>query len=185
MTIRRHSGYTLIEIVVVMAVILILGAVFLPSLTGVEGDRPIKAAGDLLRARIADARSRAMDEGISYRLALSPDFRRVRITPDDQTLQSPPNESESQDPLVSDNVFPKGVTARVVGDDSGEATVDQYGWTRIATFEPLGTCKETVVEVELNQPGVYSLVVRMRGLTGHVQILKRTKSGKLVGGTTR
>ena len=180
MTRHRQSGYTLIEIIVVMAVIVLLGAVFIPILTSVEGDRPIKAAGDLMRARMAEARARAMDDGIAYRLALSQDGRRVRIAPDDQTQKAvPPDEGESSDSQNSDNVFPKGVTAHVVGDESGEATVDQYGWTRIATFEPLGTCRETVVEVELNQPGVYSLLVRMRGLTGNVQIMKRTKSGNV------
>ncbi len=175
---RRHSGYTLMEIIVVMAVIIILGAVFIPTLTGVEGDRPIKAAGDLMRARLAEARARAMEDGIPYRLALSPDFRRVRVTPDDQTGNAfPPDENESQDPSVSDYVFPKGVTARVLNDVSGESVVDQFGWTTVATFEPLGTSKETVVEVELSQPGVYQLLVRMRGLTGNVSITKRTKSG--------
>lgn len=174
---HRHAGYTLIEIVVVMAVIVILGAVFIPSLTGVEGDRPIKAAGDLLRARMAEARSQAMENGIRYRLALAPDGRRVRVAPDDASFADAGPTDDGAGPLVSDNVFPLGVTARVVSDEAGEATVDQYGWTRVATFEPLGTCRETVVEVELTQPGTYTLVVRMRGLTGHTQTFKRTRSG--------
>ena len=88
-----------------------------------------------------------------------------------------PQDDESTSPLISDNVLPKDVKARVISDDAGEATVDQNGWTRVATFEPLGTCRETVVELELSQPGVYSLIVRIRGLTGNVQIFKRTQSG--------
>jgi prepilin-type N-terminal cleavage/methylation domain-containing protein len=174
---HRQPGYTLVELLVVMAVIVLLGAIFLPSLTGVEGDRPIKAARDLLRARMAEARYRAMEDGIRYRLALSPDGRRVRVAPDDESFNDIPPAEDEGGPLVSDNVFPLTVTATVVSDESGSATVDQYGWTRVATFEPLGTCRETVVEVELNQPGTYTLVVRLRGLTGNVQTFKRTRSG--------
>lgn len=174
-TIRR-PGYTLIELIVVMAIVSILAAVLIPTLTSVEGDRPIKAAGDLIRARMAEARSRAMEDGVTYRLALSPDGKRVRIAPDKAFADTAPVD-DSSGPLVSDNVLPQDVTARVVSDDAAEATVDQYGWTRVATFEPLGTCREAVVEVELNQPGVYSLVVQMRGLTGSVKVFKRTQSG--------
>lgn len=179
---RLAAGYTLIELIVVMAVIAILAALFIPTLSSVEGDRPIKAAGDLLRARIAEARYRAMEDGIRYRLALAPDGRRVRVAPDDDSFADrPPIEGDEGGPLVSDNVFPKDVTATVVSDESGSATVDQYGWTRVATFEPLGTCRETVVEIELHQPGTYTLVLRLRGLTGNVHTFKRTQSG----GTTR
>ena len=168
----------MIELLVVMALILILGAVLLSSLSGVEGDRPIKAAGDILRARIAEARAKAMDDGISYRLSLSQDGRQVSIAPDDPSkasFASSQTQADSDDPRSSDNVFPKGVTARVVTDEGMTSSADQNGWTRIATFEPLGTCKETVVEVLLSQPGVYSILVRMRGLTGSVQFIKQTQ----------
>lgn len=178
MTNTRHNGYTLIEIIVVMALIALLGAILVPTLTSVEGDRPIKAAGDLIRARMAEARSRAMDDGITYRLALSQDGRRVRVAPDDPAFtDAGPHDDDTAGPLISDNVLPKTVTARVISDEAGDATVDQFGWTRIATFEPLGTCRETVVELELTQPGTYALIVRLRGLTGSVQMIKRTKSG--------
>ncbi|MFO0938716.1 MAG: prepilin-type N-terminal cleavage/methylation domain-containing protein [Gemmataceae bacterium] len=173
-----RPGYTMIEMVIVLAIIIILGAILMGTLSGVEGDRPIKAAGDMLRARIAEARAKAMEDGISYRLSLSQDGRQISIAPDDPTKamsQMSMTTADSNDPSSSDNVFPKGVTARVLSEEGAAPPIDQNGWTRIATFEPLGTCKETVVEVQLSQTGVYSLLVRMRGLTGSVKFIKQSQ----------
>jgi Tfp pilus assembly protein FimT len=165
----QHQAFTLVELLVVLAMIIVIGAVLFPTLLSVEGDRPIKAAGDIIRARLAEARVAAIEEGKVYRFAISPDGKRVRFAPDDANFL----EQQDEDTANAENELPKSVVARVVNDDAGEATVDSNGWTRVATFQADGTCRETVVEIELTQPGTYSLIIRLRGLTGNTQIIKR------------
>jgi prepilin-type N-terminal cleavage/methylation domain-containing protein len=164
-----HPGFTLIEVMIVMAILLILGAMVVPTLMSTERDLPIKSAGDTMRARLNDARSLAIEHGQTIRFSLSPDGKKVRFAVDaDQN-------SASDSDLTSEYSMPRSVTARIINDESGEATLDSAGWTRVATFQPDGTCRETVVEVELNQPNCYALIVRLRGLTGNVQVIKRAR----------
>jgi prepilin-type N-terminal cleavage/methylation domain-containing protein len=166
----RRPGFSLIEIMVVIAVIVIIGAMVVPTLSNTERDLPIKSAGDTFRARLAEARGLAIENGQPIRFSLSPDGRKIRYAVDNDQFGA-----TGDDNLGDELTLPKTVSARIINDDSGEATIDAAGWTRVATFLPDGTCRETVVEVELNQPNTYSLVVRLRGLTGNVTIIKRAR----------
>src|SRR2546423_12565547 len=90
MTVRRLStrrrGYSILELFVVMAALLILGAFALPTLFGMRGDTRSKAAADILKARMNEARAKAMEDGTPYRLAVSGDPR--RLPPPPGTLQA-------------------------------------------------------------------------------------------------
>ena len=51
------------------------------------------------------------------------------------------------------------------------STADAEGWTRLATFQQDGTCKEDAnIEFEIREPGVNSLIVQIRVLTGHTTV---------------
>src|SRR5438309_1275859 len=80
---RARSGVTLLELMVVLALLIILAAATLPSFAGLKGNADQKAAADTLRARIADTRGLAMAEATTYRLAVHRDGNRLRIAPDD------------------------------------------------------------------------------------------------------
>ena len=67
------------------------------------------------------------------------------------------------------------MTARSEPPDGSAPAVDADGWTRVATFQPDGTCREDAVAVRVRQPAVYPLVVRVRGLTGAVTITAEKK----------
>src|SRR5688572_26091868 len=64
-----RSGYTLFELIVVMAILLLLAAIILPSVGAFRGE-------------LAVARARAMEEGRPYRVAISQDGKRIRRAPD-------------------------------------------------------------------------------------------------------
>lgn len=168
----QRQGVTLIEIMIVIAVIVIIMALAVPTLNTTERDLPIKSGADTIRARLAEARGLAIENGQTMRFSISPDGKRVRFAPDTTDFAT----SFGDDNLGEELTLPKNVTARVVNDDAGEATVDVNGWTRVATFQPDGTCRETVVEIELNQPNTYALIIRLRGLTGNTQTVKRSRS---------
>lgn len=175
MTTKRRSrrGFTLLELCVVLAVILILGAVVGPTMFAMKGNTRTKAGADMIRGRMAEARAKAMEDGKPYRLAIASDGTKVRLAPDtlEATGMMPTHDDENSGPLVREDDLPEKVAAHVVFDENDMTTQDKEGWVRVATFLPDGTCKEDTVEVEIKEPGSTPYIVRLRGLTGAVTIL--------------
>ena len=166
---RRRSGFTLLELIVVMAILLILGSLVIPSLVGMKGNTGVKAGADAVRARMFDARSRAMDDGVAYRLSLSEDGQSLQVAPDDPNTVDP-----SRHGTTTTEKLPDGVIAKVQAQDGVEAAVDQTGWVRVATFTPEGTCREDLIEVVVSEPAVKAapIKIRIRGVTGAIRTLK-------------
>jgi prepilin-type N-terminal cleavage/methylation domain-containing protein len=170
----RRRGYTIIELLVVMAALLVLGALALPTLFGMKGDTRSKAAADMLRARMNEARAKAMEDGTPYRLAVSGDLKRLRLAPDtfEATGVNPTAGDDATAPTVREDDLPDGVTAQMLLDENEQSMQDQAGWVRVATFLPDGTCREDTVEVEIKEPGTAPFIVKLRGLTGAVSVIR-------------
>jgi prepilin-type N-terminal cleavage/methylation domain-containing protein len=79
---NRRSGFTLIEVVLVMALLVILGAVVIPSIAGMKGNADQKAAADVVRGVLADGQGLAAQSSVPYRLAIQQDGTRLRLAPD-------------------------------------------------------------------------------------------------------
>jgi prepilin-type N-terminal cleavage/methylation domain-containing protein len=175
-----RRGYTLLEIIVVMAAILILGSFILPTLFGIRGDTRSKAGADMIRGRMNEARAKAMEDGLPYRLAVSSDKKRLRLAPDtfEATGIAPTtDDSNTNGPYVREDDLPDTVMADVMCDPNDQSTQDKAGWVRVATFLPDGTCKEDGVEIDIREPGVVPFIVRLRGLTGAVSVSRGASSG--------
>ena len=165
----RRAGYTLIELLVVIAVIVMIGAVVLPTLSGTEGNTKVKAAADDATGDISKARSHAMEEGRSYQLSVSTDGTKLRVAPDDPAALEATGDDQPK-PFVSEQQFADSVTLVPTSSVSEPATADSNGWIRLATFLQDGTCREDLVDFEIRQPGVTSLKIQIRGLTGHTTV---------------
>jgi Tfp pilus assembly protein FimT len=169
--IRR--GLTLIELVAVLMTLIILGAVLFPTLDGMQGDTHTKAGADVVKTYIAKARSKAIEDGMAYRLAISADGHRVRIAPDNyESLGEMPTVSGDEDdsssgPVIREDDLPKGVLAVIVNIvDEEYVAQDQSGWRRVATFLPDGTCREDCVDLSVQEHGVTPVQIHLRGITG-------------------
>lgn len=165
----RRSGYTLLELLAVIAILITLGGLIAPTFTSLAGDTKVKAGADLIRGRIADAKAAAMKEGRAYRVAISQDGTRVRVSPDEVAYALAPVTEEEEDdmgPLVVEDDLPTNVTVVPQLSDESQAVVDQSGWIRVLTVLPDGTCREDIAILEVREPGTHSMVVRVRGLTG-------------------
>ncbi len=173
-TLSRNTrrGFTLLELIAVLAAIIILGAFLVPNMSSMRGDTRTKAGADVLQSYISKARSKAIEDGIPYRFAIYLDGKRVRIAPDTfESLGELPTAADDDDatsgPVIREDDLPVGVTATVTtSDDDGGGTQDQSGWKRVATFLPDGTCREDAVEVTVSETGVSSVIIRLRGITG-------------------
>src|SRR5215831_16602595 len=77
-----RRGFTLFEIILVMAVLVILAGLSYPSLENMYGYYRVQAAADTLRGNWAEARTRAMEEGRPYRFAAVLGKGNFRVAPD-------------------------------------------------------------------------------------------------------
>ena len=86
MTVRSpRAGYTLVEMVLVLAIIVLLAAITYPSLNGMYADLKVQAAADEVRAQCVTARTQAVNEGRPYAFAVMPGGDRSRVAPVDLT----------------------------------------------------------------------------------------------------
>ena len=166
-----RSGYTILELLVVITILLILGAVVLPSITGMARDTKGQAAADAVRGHAALARSRAVEDGRAYQLLVWPDGTRLRVAPDESEQPEQPADGTATPALIRETALPPTVTLVPIsfGTDQ-QQTTDANGWIKLATFKPDGTCLEDGVQFELREPGAAALVVNVRGLTGSVTV---------------
>ncbi len=170
MGIRR--GYTLLELLVVLAVLLILGLAVSLTMEGNYANTRQKAAADLIRARIADARSRAIERGEWFRVAVSEDGTRLRVAPDTpQFATYAANEAPAFLATVTEDRFDKA-TAAVLA-DSGQEPARDGEWITIATLKPDGTCKEEQVLVEVREGDLAPIYIRVRGVTGTASVVRQ------------
>jgi prepilin-type N-terminal cleavage/methylation domain-containing protein len=177
---RRRTGYTLLEVLTVMAVLVVLGGMLAPTWRSLGGDSNVKAGADTVRGRLADARAAAIEQGRPYRVSVSADGTRVRVAPDDLAFagQADPLAGQTEDaPRVIEEELPKGLTVVLVADEAAAPPIEQDGWVRVVTYLPDGTCREDRAQVEVREPGCHPMVIRVRGLTGSVSVT----AGPLVG----
>lgn len=167
-----RSGVSLIETIAVLAVLLILAAGISYTLQNTERDTKVKAAADIVRGKIAEGRAAAMESARPYRLSISPEERIVRVEPDDQVGADALPLDEGETPFIAEAELPKDVKVAFIPDELSPAVLDSRGWTRALTFLPDGTCREDSVLMEVRQQGVYTLQLRVRGLTGSVSATK-------------
>ena len=167
-----RSGYTLIEMIVVLAALTILGAVLLPTLNGVSRDTKVKAGADIVRALVADGRGKAIETGLNYRLCISGDLKKVRVDPDPASLlDAQPGGTTT----TREEELPAGVTIETLDEDP--PAPDETGWIRVATILNDGTCREDLIELRLVEVGVQPIGVRIRGLTGSATLVELPNSG--------
>jgi len=159
----RH-GFTILEVTLVLAVILIIAAIAVPSIEVMYGDVRLSAASDLVQARWAEARARAGDDGVPYRFAIAPETGKFRIEPDVGEDAAQPMEGDNL-PFVLNDTLPGGVLFSPM-DNGGEAGDD--GMQTVVVFLPNGTANNDV-EVVFRGSGPRSCVLRLRALTGAVK----------------
>jgi prepilin-type N-terminal cleavage/methylation domain-containing protein len=168
-----RNAYTLLELIIVLAVILILGAGISLTFDGYYGNTRQKAAADGIRARLADARAKAMQQGTWYRLAISTDGRCIRLAPDGPDFATlPADNPPSFDSKVTEDQFEEGVTAEVIDVSDDQAQLDSGGWRTIATVGPEGICKEDGALIRVREKNFAPIDVRVRGVIGSARIVR-------------
>lgn len=167
----RRRGFTLLEVILVLAILVLLSSLALPSLSRIQNDGKLDGSADAVRSAWTEARSHAVEEGQMYRFAIAADSGKFRVAPDRDdywTGDAPPADDANPATVYEDNL-PQGIRF-TMSPDSSSPTADSGGWTRVATFLTDGTCRETSVEIRFSMTAMPPRIVRMRGMTGIVEV---------------
>jgi hypothetical protein len=178
------------ELALVLALIIIITALAYPSLDAMYGSYRATAAADMVRASWASARSRAVNDGQSYRFAVVFGKGNYRIAPDSADAWSGGDgaANSTTPPLIVEDALPKGVCFTNSGPGGGgdlspssdtvlpPGSVDPASYTPTAVFLPDGTARDDV-EITFVTRGAQPVVLRLRALTGIVTVKTLTPQG--------
>ena len=174
----NRQGFTLFELVLVLAIVVIVGAIAYPSYQSLNGGFRVTAGADTVRAAWAQARARAIEDGVPYQFSIQPDSGRFRVGPDQGIFGAAgpgPGDDPGRPPLIREESVdgvsfrnPRAVAADNANGDPGPGNAGADGWVHVVTFMPDGTAREKEVELSLKTAGAHPLVLKLRGLTGVV-----------------
>ena len=171
----RHdrAGLTLFELMVVLAIIVLVGAMIVPNMEATYNVYQVSAAADQVRACWALASAHAIEEGRPYRFAIHPGTGAFKVAPHSSQYWSHGTADRNQDedevkPYVKEDQLPKGVAFAVAsandkpapdGQDaapnepSDKETSDDV-WDTVAVFRPDGSADEDVeLRFQAQAPG--------------------------------
>ena len=177
----KRRGYTLFEMAIVLALLVLLAGLAWPSLESMYSDYKLQSAVDEVRGKWASLRARAIIEGRPYRFSVVPGGGEFRGAPDAGDFWGGGDAAASGDsdnaPLVFEDTLPRGITFGMgdaggptsPADDSaaGAAPVNSGAWTTVAIFLPDGTAQQDA-QIVFSYPGSGSIALRLRALTGGV-----------------
>jgi prepilin-type N-terminal cleavage/methylation domain-containing protein len=177
MTAQRQA-YTLLEVIITMAILVVGTALVLPSITSMGGETRVLAGADMVKSRLAEARARAVEEGRPYRFEIV-DTTHCRITPDVGDPAEPTSASASDDSEGNKDTLPANVSfdlssskADAAADDTTDNGTSGAG-LRIV-FLPNGSAREDA-EIRVTSQGGRPAIVHLRALTGTTSITRDTE----------
>ncbi len=174
-----RRGYTLFELIVVVALIVVLASLAIPSIQSMYADSKLQAAVDQVSGKWAQMRTRAILEGRPYRFAVGANGSDFRVAPDDAQYWGggdPPAPSDPANaPLVVQGSLPHGIQftqSDTVSTNPYDAlnpppSSSSGAWTTVAVFLPDGTAQQDV-EIVFRMTDCSPVSLRLRALTGGV-----------------
>jgi len=178
---HMRRGYTLFEMVIVCALLLIVAGLSIPSIESMYSDSKMQAAVDQVRGAWAAARSHAISEGQPYRFSESINGSDFRVAPDGSEYWGggdPPAPTDANNPpMVKEASLPSHISFTVAASDPGSAdpstpsssapSTSGGAWTTTAVFLPDGTAQQDVeIIFRLSEAGATPISLKLRALTG-------------------
>lgn len=168
----RRTGYTLMEIVLVVALILISAAVAIPVWQSMLDDAKLTAASDLVRARMAQARARAMESGRPWRLACIPNTGVLQLAPEDSGEWDRMDRNVIKEAELQREELPKGIYFGTIPSDllaSRDPGSAGTTWQNLAVYLYDGSAREDTV-IYFGKMSTMPMAAELRALTGSVTV---------------
>lgn len=146
-----RQAYTLMEVLLVMAILIIVSAVTIPTVSTMFAGSSLDAAADAIQAELTKARNKALEERRPYLFAIKEGTSFYRIAPASEEYWAGAggigfvNEADYdlRENPVSEGILPDKVC---FCSPDGLGNMDGGGleWSVVATFLPDGTAQENV-----------------------------------------
>ena len=181
-----RRGYTLLELVLVGALMVVIAALSYPSIEGMYTYYKVQAATDMVRAAWANARVHAMEEGRAYRFSVIPGKGNFRVAPDSAEFWS--GSTPEYDPnnpfLVIEEALPSKVrfafqgngSEGPSGDNEEPGKVDPGQYVIVAIFNPDGTSQDDV-DITFHYGSSKGITLSLRSITGTGTVKPATPEG--------
>ncbi|MGL4461517.1 MAG: hypothetical protein ACRC1K_05135 [Planctomycetia bacterium] len=167
---RRPIGYTLLEMLLTLGLVVLLTAIVWPALESLAVGGPLERAVDRCRGTFQSVRLRAMDENVPHQLTVTlggPSFAITKgvaaTNPAGQIGGAASDESvvETNDGVLGEHELPAGLT--FVASD-----LAPVGETAVVTFLPEGTSNDVQFTIRDAQGG--EVAFEWRGTTGRMLV---------------
>jgi len=165
-------GYTLLELMVVMALIVVITSISVPVISTMLDDARLEGATDMVRAKTAEARAYAMDTGKPWRVAYIPGTGVIQVAPEDSTDWEQMDQTVIAKPGLFRDELPKNV---YLGPNAGDITSASSSpspgaaWQTIAVYSYDGSAREDSITY-FGKYGTPPMAMELRSLTGSVTI---------------
>lgn len=175
---RVHSGFTLIEVILVLAVLVAIAAITIPVMTGVYARSQLRNGAEVVRSAWSKARMAAMETGQSYlfRCQLKGgEFQLLNISelvaaggqsagPTNNVVEADGSWRLAYDRLPPSVVFAAGTFAPSPQVTAMFASIANTAWAGPIIFYPDGTCTDATLLLQNENQN--TIRVTLRGVTG-------------------
>lgn len=178
---RNRTAYTLIEMLIVLAVFASLAAMIWPAARRMLGRSELREAAKQVRTALVRARLDAIETGVPHRFRYQVGTGRYEVAPlpvaldDEETPSAPTGASWQRDDEATEQTIPAGVWfaepgAVREGPDMSAASPlpGDAGWSASTIFYPNGRSSDARVCIA-SSSGTF-VEVRLRGLNGSTRI---------------
>lgn len=172
---RIRSGFTLLELMLVMVILVIAASLSLPAMEAMMADGRLKAARDMVRARWADIRGLAMREGRPYKFSIIQQTGKFRIEPEDV---SAPSDTDDP-PMILEDELPQPIVfvSQTTGGQSSTINAgagSSGGYECLVVYLADGSARDDV-QMLFGKEGTRPIGLQLRSYTGAVTMIDKAE----------
>jgi prepilin-type N-terminal cleavage/methylation domain-containing protein len=163
-----RRGFTLLETVLVLAILVIAAAIAVPVIRSSIIDARMTAGADMIRARLADTRAHALDTGKPWKLAYMPGSGIFMLAAEDADEWNSAGQDIKETLEFVRGEMPKDIILAANRDDIAGvegAAQASGGWQTLAVFTGDGSARDDGA-VYIGKTGLLPYRIRVRALTG-------------------